>query len=192
MAMDCSSDDEFFLINGEQETSKEPSSRKVVVEPTTTATKEVIVVEEEEEDDTAAAAARGTTETVLGSSARQRRIEREVGEFCKRAGEEELDKEMRNEGIKALKIAAEKFAYKKKYYDSTNDTMIVYPSVAGCLAGYDVYEEAEKHYYDPEDEYPLKYTAALRDLALAAGGGEEDTQHMDTMSMDCSSDDEFF
>jgi hypothetical protein len=136
---------------------------------------------------------RGTKQTVLdGSSPRQRLIETEIDKYCKRAGEEQLDKEMRDEGIKAMKIAAEKFAYKKKYYDSANDKVIVYPSCAGCLVGHDVYEEAEKYYYDPEDEYPLKYTAALRDLAIADGGGEEDAEHMDTMAMGCDSDDEFF
>jgi hypothetical protein len=128
---------------------------------------------------------------VLGSSERERLIEMEIGRFCKRAGEE-LDKEMREEGVKALKIAANKFAYKLKYYDSANDKMIVFPSVTSCLAGYHVYEEAEKYYYDPEDEYPLKYIAALRDIALEEDGGDEDVKHMETMAAECSSDDGFF
>lgn len=162
MGMDCESDDEFF---------KKEAPPAVA-----------------EDDD----AGRGSTEKVLGEGPRQRLIEKEIDQYCKRAGEEQLDKEMRDEGVKALKIGANKYAYKKRYYDSANDKMIVYPSVAGCLAGHDVYEEAEKYYYDPEDEYPLKYTAALRDLALENGGGDEDTDHMDTMAMDCASDDEFF
>lgn len=99
---------------------------------------------------------------------------------------------MREEGVKALKIAVNKVAYKRKYYDSANDKIIVFPSVSNCLVGYDVYEEAEKHYYDPEDEYPLKYTAALRDIALEEGGGEADLEHMETMAMDIESDDEYF
>ena len=135
---------------------------------------------------------RGSNTTVLGSSGRQKLIEKEVDAFCKKAGEEELDKEMREEGVKALKIAANKFAYKKKYYDSENDKMIVFPSVSTILVGSDVYEEAEKFYYDQEDEYPLKYTAALRDIALAAGGADVDIDHMETMAMDIGSDDEFF
>jgi hypothetical protein len=159
-----------------------------------------IAITFQEEDDTPAPAtepeeedaARGTSQKILGSSPRQRMIETEVDEYCKRAGEEQLDKDMRDEGIKAIKIAANKFAYKKKYYDSANDKMIVFPSVAACLLGYDVYEEAEKHYYDPEDDYPLKYTAALRDLSLQAGGADEDVEHMETMGMGCDSDDEFF
>jgi serine/threonine protein kinase len=131
-------------------------------------------------------------ESVLGSSRRQTLIETEINRFCKRAGEEQLDREMREEGVQALKIAAIKFAYKQKYYDHANEKVIMFPSVASCLVGYDIYEEAEKHYYDEEDEFPLKYTAALRDIGMEEGGGDEDDEYMETTAADLESDDECF
>jgi hypothetical protein len=126
------------------------------------------------------------------ASKRSQIIDKEVNRFCKKAGEEQLDKEMREEGVHALRIAANKIAYRKKYYDSTNDKFIVFPSVCSCLAAYEVYEEAEKHYYDPEDEFPLKYIAALRDIALIEGGTIDNIEEMAAMAMDIESDDEFF
>ena len=128
----------------------------------------------------------------LKQSMREKLVDGEILKYCKIAEEQELDKEMREEGKKALKIAANKLAYQKKYYDMSNDKFKVFPSVLSCLAQHEIYEEAEKYYYDPEDEFPLKYTAALKDIALAKGGGEEDDGVVETMTEDVDSDDEAF
>jgi hypothetical protein len=59
--------------------------------------------------------------------------------------------------------------------------------------GYDIYDEAEKHYYDPGDDYPLKYIAALRGLSLAAGGAmNEDDEQMEKLGADVPPDDGIF
>jgi len=143
--------------------------------------------EEEEEHD-----GRGSTKQILGETPRQKVIEAEVDAFVRKAGEEHLEEQMRNEAIKALKIGANKYAYKKKFYDSGNDKFIVFPSVAWCMVDTDIYEEAEKHYYEEEDEFPLKYTGAMRSLGIEVGGADEDVEHMMEMAMDCESTDGFF
>ena len=123
-------------------------------------------------------------------SKRQRRIEKEIYEFVKIAEKEELGKEMRAEGVNALIIASTKMAYRRKYYDMNKDEFLLFPSVTKLLAGFEVYEEAEKYYYDPGDDYPLKYIAALRGVAFAAGGGAEEDDIIESMADDAASDDD--
>eukprot|EP00980_Cylindrotheca_fusiformis_P012668 scaffold3103_cov136-Cylindrotheca_fusiformis.AAC.6 len=125
-------------------------------------------------------------------SKRRQKIHAEIKTFVKQAEEQELEKEMREEGVTALTIAAEKLAYKKKYYDMSQNKFQIFPSVAALLVGYEIYEEAEKHYYDPEDEYPLKYIAALKEVAMAGGGMDEDTEEMEPMAVEIASDDDVF
>jgi CRP-like cAMP-binding protein len=125
-------------------------------------------------------------------SRRRVKIAKELKEFVKQAEEQELEKEMRDEGVKALKIAAYKLAYKKKYYDMDRNRFKIFPSVAALLVGFEIYEEAEKHYYDPEDEYPLKYKVALKEVAIAYGGLDEDLEEMELLSVDIKSDDDLF
>lgn len=125
-------------------------------------------------------------------SKRRLKIDAEVAAFVKLAEDQELEKEMRAEGVDALIIAAEKLAYRKKYYDMDRNRFQIFPSVAALLVGYEVYEEAEKHYYDPEDEFPLKYIAALKEVAMAGGGLDEDAEEMEPMSVDITSDDDLF
>ncbi|CAJ1965693.1 unnamed protein product [Cylindrotheca closterium] len=125
-------------------------------------------------------------------SYRKKKIEREVKEFVKQAEEQELDKEMRDEGVKALHIAAEKLAYKMKAYDDDKKKHVPFPSLAALLVGQEIYEIAEKHYYDPEDEYPLKYISALREVGMIAGGYDEDVDEMESRGQNIDSDDEVF
>lgn len=102
------------------------------------------------------------------NEARKEVIEAEVDRICQ-AAQTELDKEMRDEGVSALKTAALKLAYTHKYLDMDNDKMVLHPSILYLLIGTEIYEEAEKHYYEPEDEYPLKYIAALKEYAYGQG-----------------------
>ena len=88
---------------------------------------------------------------------RQALIEAHLKIFVKMAETQELDKPMRDEGVKALTIAANKLAFQKKFYDSSTDSFVVFPSVRHLLLGHDIYDEAEKHYYEEQDEWPLKY-----------------------------------
>ena len=56
------------------------------------------------------------------------------------------------------------------------------------ISNYDLIEEAERHYYDEEDEFPVLYTGALRSIvlnALAEQKGEGlDLEYMEPLSMD--------
>jgi len=131
-------------------------------------------------------------EEAKGKSERKTRIEKEVKEFIKQAEEQELDKEMRQEGIQALHVAVEQLAYKMKAFDDEKNKHVAFPSVAAILVGQDIYEIAEKHYYDPEDEYPLKYISALREVAMIAGGYDEDVDEMESRGQGIDSDDEIF
>merc|ERR1711935_1267674 len=135
---------------------------------------------------------RGSTAKILGDTPRQKCIERDLDFFIKKAADEHLDESMRDEAIKAIKLAGAKYAYKRKFYDAESDKIIVFPSVAHCLIGTDIYEEAEKHYYDKDDDFPMKYTSALRSLGLESGGAEEDVEEWDPLAMDCESTDCFF
>ena len=125
-------------------------------------------------------------------SKRRQIIEKEVKLYVKEAEDYELEKEMRKEGVDALLTAAYSLAYKKKYFDMKDDKFKAFPSICALLVSHDIYEEAEKHYYDPEDEYPLKYIAALKDVAIASGGLDEDLDEMEAMAVEINSDDELF
>mmetsp|Transcript_26522 Transcript_26522/g.64638 ORF Transcript_26522/g.64638 Transcript_26522/m.64638 type:complete len:1323 (+) Transcript_26522:248-4216(+) len=127
-----------------------------------------------------------------GISYRKQKIEKEVKEFVKQAEEQELDKEMRAEGVRALHIAAEKLAYKMKVFDDEKNKHVPFPSLAALLVSQELYEIAEKHYYDPEDEYPLKYISALREVGMIAGGYDEDVEDMESRGQYIDSDDEVF
>ena len=82
-------------------------------------------------------------------------------DFIKRAEEDELDKEMRPEAVFALNAAVKAVGHN-------------YKTLEECLMGVEVYEEAEALYFEPEDEFPLKYIAALKGVALLAEESEEE------------------
>ena len=64
--------------------------------------------------------------------------------------------------IDALYKAANLLAYRKKYYNVMKDEIVYFPSVSRLILNADLMEEAEKHYYDEEDEWPIEYTKALK------------------------------
>ncbi|KAL3938622.1 MAG: hypothetical protein SGBAC_006499 [Bacillariaceae sp.] len=175
VAMDCESTDGFF--------DKKPLPQASEFEWEY----EDDEAEEEEEDN-----GRGSTAKILGDTPRQKLIEAEVDSFVRKSHGEHLEDEMRNEAIKGLKIGANKIAYKKKFYDAEKDVFVVFPSVAWCMIDNDIYEVAEEHYYQKEDEFPLKYTSAMRSLGIEAGGADEDVEHMMEMAADCDSTDGYF
>jgi hypothetical protein len=72
----------------------------------------------------------------MSISKRKQLIDSQILQFVRQAEAQELEKEMRSEGIEALRIAARQMAYKKKYYDSQSDKIIVFPSVRHCLLGW--------------------------------------------------------
>ena len=126
-------------------------------------------------------------------SKRKQMIEHELLSLIHKAEEQELGKEMREEGVNALKIAANKFAYRRRYLDSQSNNFVTFPSLKNCLAGSEIYEEAEKHYYDAEDEFPLKYIAALKEIAFMIGGVPDGDEDIEPISEEIeNSDDDLF
>jgi hypothetical protein len=97
-----------------------------------------------------------------------RRIEAELRSLIADTVENELDEPFEVEAVHAQELAASKIAYRKKYYDVFKDEFIFFPSVAHTIMNYSLTDEAEKHYFDEVDEFPMEYTAALRSTAEVA------------------------
>ena len=85
-----------------------------------------------------------------------------------------MEEDFEPEAVTALQTAANNLAYLKKYYDVIADKVIYFPSVTKLLVNYSLLEEAEKFYFDEEDEFPMDYSAALRTIACAKLDDEND------------------
>lgn len=100
--------------------------------------------------------------------------------------------EFEPEASEALQKAALSLAYRKKFYDVVHDKVIYFPSVGRLILKADLMEEAEKHYYDEEDEWPIEYTKALksvvREIATKESSSEidedEDEEYMEKLATD--------
>eukprot|EP00339_Tiarina_fusa_P027593 CAMPEP_0117009978 /NCGR_PEP_ID=MMETSP0472-20121206/8918_1 /TAXON_ID=693140 ORGANISM="Tiarina fusus, Strain LIS" /NCGR_SAMPLE_ID=MMETSP0472 /ASSEMBLY_ACC=CAM_ASM_000603 /LENGTH=314 /DNA_ID=CAMNT_0004712407 /DNA_START=320 /DNA_END=1265 /DNA_ORIENTATION=+ len=138
--------------------------------------------EEEAEDDAAA-------EEEAERAKRKKMIDEELDLILKKALEElEDEDEFEPEAVEALKLAAAKITYLKKYYDVMRDEVIYFPSVAKCIINYTLMEEAEPHYFDEDDEFPADYSGALREVATGIIGEEDDDapdeDYMAALAMD--------
>lgn len=118
-------------------------------------------------------------------------LEEDLTTLIKEAEEIELEEPFEEEAVEALRRGARSVAYKKKYYDVFKDQFIYFPSVIKVMVDYTLIEEAEKHYFDEEDEFPLLYSAALRAVAankLATSnddtGDDLDEDYMAKLAMD--------
>ena len=67
-----------------------------------------------------------------------------------------------------LRKAAMKLAYRKQYYDVMEDKVVYFPSCKQLIMSCDLMEQAEKFYYDEEDEFPPEFSKALKTVASAA------------------------
>ena len=92
------------------------------------------------------------------SDLRKQLIEEEVADFAAKAAKE-LEDPMRPEGISAVKTAALDMAYTHKYYNRSKDEIQLIPTLPNLLIGSELFEAAEKHYFEDGDEYPLKYVS---------------------------------
>jgi hypothetical protein len=79
---------------------------------------------------------------------------------------EHLDDDMDEEAVKALTTAAYILAYRNQYYDVLKDKMVYYPSCRRLVLTKDILDEAEKHYYDEDDEFPPEYSKAVRTVVF--------------------------
>jgi len=96
----------------------------------------------------------------------------DADEFCL----EHLEEDMDPEAVEALKKAAYKLAYVKKYYDVMKDEIVMFPSVGKLILKNDLSIEAENYYYEEEDEFPLEYTKALKTVVRSLAKTEEEIE----------------
>jgi hypothetical protein len=112
---------------------------------------------------------------------RRKMIDEELANLVKEANENELEEPFDEESIEALRKAAHKICYLKKYYDVMKDSVIYFPSVTKTVVDYTLIEEAEKYYYEEEDEYPQDLSIGLRSVATMAVAEDDDDVDEDYM-----------
>jgi hypothetical protein len=118
---------------------------------------------------------------------RKTMVDQELHMLVKDAEHEELSEPMEPEAITALKRAAMKICFVKKYYDVFKDDFIYFPSVTASILDHTLTEEADKYYFEEDDELPMMYGIGLRSVAGIAASKEEDIVDIDyllPLSMD--------
>jgi hypothetical protein len=75
----------------------------------------------------------------------------------------------------ALTKGALNIAYRKIYYDVIQDQIIYFPSCKELILSYTLMEEAEKYYYDTEDEFPVEYSKGLRTVVSSSSAAAAST-----------------
>ena len=104
----------------------------------------------------------GTAKPSPDDEMRRQMVDEELTRIVQEAEQSELEEEFEPEALEALKIAANKIAYIKKYYNVMKDEMISFPTVTKTIIDYTLFDEAEKYYFDEEDEFPQEYQVAIR------------------------------
>jgi hypothetical protein len=134
-------------------------------------------------------------ETAPQTEAQKRRkmINDELSKLIKDTEDNELQDDMEEEAKVALQKAANKICYLKKFYNVISDEVIYFPSVTKTIINYSLIEEAEKHYFEDEDEFPMEYSAALRSYATESIMGnddeDDDDEYMEKLALDVEIDD---
>ncbi|KAG7362983.1 hypothetical protein IV203_026343 [Nitzschia inconspicua] len=148
-----------------------------------TADTEISVDEEDRHDSDAETIPKPKAEPESSSEGEKRKqmIDEELSNLIKEADENELEDPFDEESIEALKKAAHKICYLKKYYDVMKDKFIFFPSVTKSVVDYTLIEEAEKFYYDEDDEYPQDLSIGLRSVATMRMAEEDDDIDEDYM-----------
>lgn len=121
-------------------------------------------------------------------------ILKELDQVVKDAEENEIGDEIEADALEALRFAAPKVCYRKKFYDVINDKFIYFPSVRRAMLNGSIFVEAEKKYFedddddDEEQEFPIMYTSCLRSVASQQLEGtpenEQDEEYMSKLAMD--------
>jgi DNA repair exonuclease SbcCD ATPase subunit len=129
----------------------------------------------------------GSTPGTSEAEKRNKMIEEELMGLIKEADENELEDPFDEDSIEAMKKAAYKICYLKKYYDVMKDEFIYFPSVTKTVVNYTLIEEAEKFYYEEEDEYPQDLAIGLRSVAsmrLVEEDDDVDEEYMSALAQD--------
>jgi DNA repair exonuclease SbcCD ATPase subunit len=176
-------DEDRHVELAELEVSGEVPSKSSSAEAETTANKKLSLdnrdhpVEEAELEVTGEAPSKSSSE----AEKRKKLIDDELTKLIKEANENELEDPFDEDSIEALKKAAYQICYLKKYYDVMKDIFIYFPSVAKTAINYTLIEEAEKHYFEEDDEFPQDLSIGLRSVATMAISEEDDDLDEDYM-----------
>lgn len=137
-----------------------------------------------------------TSKCSTGNNAKKQReemIERELQPILDAAQDfcyEHYEDDMENEAIQAIKTAAATLAYRKKYFDVMKDMVVYFPSCSNLILSREIFEEAERNYYEVEDQFPAEYAKALCSVVFAeedakSGKGEiNDEEFMDKLALE--------
>lgn len=162
---------------------QERESSTLAIAPESKDEKDAAVEKEDEAD--------GKEEVPKGDSEKEKRIrmiKEELEKVVKQVEEEELaGEEMEKEAVEALEKAALVVAFRKKYYDVMKDELIYFPSVSKTIVSYALMEEAEKYYYEEEDEFPMDYSVALRSVVtmnMSEDDDDVDEEYMAKLALD--------
>ena len=170
----------------EKAESKLAAKDKGDVEATITKNDEQEPVVVNDEEPTSTAKEETEEPKQFDAEMRKKLIEEELERIVKQTNETELgeDDPIDEDSLEALKKGAMKVCYLKKYYDVMKDEFIYFPSVAKTCLDYSLIEEAEKFYFEEEDEYPSDISAGLRSVAVAIiSETEDDDMDEDYMNM---------
>merc|ERR1712032_8890 len=116
------------------------------------------------------------------SETRKKKIDDELKSIVKQADENELEEPFDEDSVEALTKGAMKICYVKKYYDVMKDKFIYFPSVAQTVVDYRLMEEAEKFYFEENDEYPQDLSIGLRSVATELVLSQDDDFDEDYMT----------
>lgn len=151
------------------------------------------VAEAEKEHDPEAASEEAENDTASSDNKpsegekRKKMIEEELTRLVKKAEETELEEPFDEDSLEALRKAALKICYLKKFYDVMKDELIFFPSVTTTLVNYSLLEEAEKFYFEEDDEYPQDLAIGLRSVATQAlvdADDDTDEEYMAKLALD--------
>ncbi|CAJ1939151.1 unnamed protein product [Cylindrotheca closterium] len=126
-----------------------------------------------------------STKPLSDARYRQQLIDAEFDRIIRDAEEHELEEKIEPEAVEALRIASNILPYRKKYYNSSEDRFIFYPSIRRLLIEYTLIEKAEQYYYEEDDEFPIEYSAALRAIACESTGDDDsEDEEMEQFGVD--------
>lgn len=140
------------------------------------------------------ASSEGPIQTTLAErELRREMIQIELDQLVQGAEELQELEEIEPEAVEALGIAANRLAYRQRYYNVASCRYVYVPSVAYCLLEGCLLEEAAKHYFGQSDEFLVKYAAGLGSTILAQHRHQDvvaQDNHSEAEDVDWSDDDD--
>ena len=101
---------------------------------------------------------------------------------------EEEDVEAPDDAVEALRKAAFKICFRKKYYDVINDVFIYFPSLKTTILNETLTDTAVTYSEFLDNEFPIEFGIALRSVVAGCGDGSEEDgfeiEYMERLAID--------